>query len=281
MTIINYVTRYYREFVGKIFELGVNITHKPIIFQDPSGFFFRLEKGDQIATYYQRGSVSGSSDLQKYISNSNLQLGSTCIDIGCRVGTVSLPMWKKVGKSGIVISVDADPLNIEKIKMNFSLNGFPSKYVYHAAISNRIGFSQLRCYKGINGWQTLGDPTFASAYENYSIEVPTIIFSDLMEYFNLESADLVKIDVEGAEPMVLSGMVRFLQEKRIKCVIFEVNHLMLEGLGKTVDDLMCIWDNYDYDLYRLLSDGTLFKLSNKWPEKLIGDCIALARCDNY
>ena len=102
-----------------------------------------------------------------------------------------------------------------------------------------------------------------------------------MEYFNLESADLVKIDVEGAEPMVLSGMVRFLQEKRIKCVIFEVNHLMLEGLDKTVDDLMCIWDNYDYDLYRLLSDGTLSKLSNKWPEKLIGDCIALARCDNY
>lgn len=276
VNLMRYITRCYRGLIGRTVEFGVNLTNRKVIFKDKYNYLYFLAPGDDIATYYANQAITDSTNVVNYILK-HLEEGSICIDIGSRIGGISIPMWHKSGLNGKVISVEADPQNIKLIKENLRLNQCPSNYVYNAAVTDHNGVVQLRCYEGINGWQTLGNPGFASTYKSNLIEVTAITFSDLMDEFKLNSIDLVKIDVEGAEPMVLSGMARFLQEKRINRVIFEVNYLMLEGFDKTVDDLMHIWDNYDYDLYRLLSDGTLSKLSDEWPEEVIGDCIAFAR----
>lgn len=276
MNLMKCITRYYRGLIGRTVEFRVNLTNSRVIFRDKYNFLYFLLPGDDIATYYVNQATTDSTNVVNYILK-HLEKGSTCIDIGSRIGGISIPMWHKSGLNGKVISVEADPKNIKLIEENLKLNQYPSNYVYNAAVTDHKGVVQLRCYEGINGWQTLGNPDFASAYKSNLIEVAAITFSDLMDEFKLNSIDLVKIDVEGAEPMVLNGMDSFLQEKRINRVIFEVNYLMLEGFDKTVDDLMHIWDNYDYDLYRLLSDGTLSRFSGGWPEKVVGDCIALAR----
>lgn len=276
MSVINYVTRHCRELIGKCIEIYINATNKKFIFQDKYGFLYQLSPGDDIATYYVNQATTDSTAVINYILKS-LENGSICIDIGSRIGGISIPMWHKSGLEGRVISIEADPQNIKLIKENLTLNMYPSDYVRNVAITNHKGVVQLRRYEGINGWQTLGNPSFASAYKSILIEVAAMRFSDLIDEFKLTSVDLVKIDVEGAEPMVFEGMIDNLRKKQIKCLIFEVNYLMLEGFGKTVEDLMSFWDNYDYNLYQLLSDGSLQKLSYEWPDGVIGDCVALPR----
>lgn len=266
----------WRKLIGSIVELWVNTTGKSVIFTDWAGYRYRQFRGDDIRFCWKFNSATDSTDVVRYILN-NAKQGWTCVDVGAKIGSISVPMWSKVGSAGKVISVEADPRNIERIKSNLSLNGYLQDYVVSAALTDTKGTLQLRCYEGINGWQTLGNPSFAESYKSFFIEVPAISFSDLMEMFGLGSIELVKIDVEGAELLVFKGMTAFLQEKRIGCVIFEVNHLMLDGFDKTVYDLMSFWDDLDYELWQLAQDGSLVAIRGKWPSDFIGNCVAFPR----
>jgi len=261
-------------------ERWVNLTHHSLVFTDWLGFHYQLLPGDEIGVYWKRHSVNDAINIVHFILK-NITEEWTCIDIGSHIGGVSVPMWSKVGLTGKVISVEADPRNIERIKASLQLNGYPQDYVFNAAITDKKGVVQLRCYEGINGWQTLGNPSFAASYKHFLIEVSAVTFCDLTKNYELESVDLVKVDVEGAELHVLSGMIPFLKDKRIGCVIFEVNHLMLEGFGKTVSELISFWGDFDYDLCRLAPDGSLLELKNEWPNNVIGDCVAFPIRENF
>lgn len=269
----------WRGLCGLMVERWVNLTHNSLEFTDWLGFHYQLLPGDEIGVYWKRQSVTDATHIIRFMLK-NITEGPTCIDIGSHIGGVSVPMWSKVCLTGKVISVEADPRNIERIKANLRLNGYPQDCVVNAAITDKKEIVQLRCYEGINGWQTLGNPSFAASYRSFLIEVPAMTFCDLVENYGLGSVDLVKIDVEGAELLVLGGMTHFLKEKRIGCVIFEVNHLMLEGFGKTVSELISFWDDFDYDLWRLAPDGSLVEIQNQWPNNLIGDCVAFPCREN-
>ena len=243
---------------------------------DETDMMMQVAADTNIRFNWKRGSVTDAKHIVRYVLE-HVQPGWTCVDLGANVGAVSIPLWKKVGPDGRVISVEADPSNIARIRANLNLNNCPEGSVVNVAIANRKGTVQLRCYPAANGWQTLGNPSFAKDYQSFVIDVPAITFYELAESYGLESVDFVKIDVEGAEILVLAGMESFLRDKRIGCVIFEVNHLMLEGMGHTVSELLSFWDNLDYDLWRLNEDGITTPISNGWPDGLVGDCVALPR----
>jgi FkbM family methyltransferase len=257
-------------------EYKVRKSNKPIVFRDWAGHLYWQYPGDHIRNNWKRKSVSDANHIIRYILN-HVKPGWTCIDIGANIGSVSIPLWKRVGPTGRVISVEADPNHIDKIKANLRLNNCPDNYVDNVAIAESKGTVQLRCYPESSGWQTLGDPSFAKDHTSVVIDVPAINFEELLEIHRLGSVDFVKIDVEGAEILVLRGMRTWLKKKEIGCVIFEVNHLMLEGMNSSVSELMSLWEEFDYELWRLDGNGTPAALIGTWPDNLIGDCLALPR----
>jgi len=253
--------------------LKITLTGKPIIIKDWNGVSFWQYKGDKIRFNLKRKSVTDAQNVIKYIA-ANVQKGWTCVDIGANIGAVSVYLWKYAGNKGNVYSIEADPNNIERIKNNLKINDFPSNQIIAAAIADQSGTIKLRCYPGRNGWQTIGNPSFASKFESHVIEVPAITFEKFVSDKGFNNIDLIKIDVEGAELLVLNGMKKMLEEKRILRIIFEVNPLMLEGMNKSVYDLFSFWDEFDYNLYLLNESGKL-EIFNQWPENLVGDCIAI------
>lgn len=257
-------------------ELKLKIGQKPIIFTDWARNLYWQYPNDNIRYNWKRKSVTDAKHIVRYIFD-NVKRGWICVDIGANIGAVSIPLWSKVGSTGSVYSVEPDPSNIDKIKSNLKLNNFPRDSVVNIAISDKKGVMPLRIYPDFNGWQTFGNPSFAKEYKSYVIEVPVISFEEFMETCKIKSVDFVKIDVEGAEILVLNGMRSFLSEKSIGSLVFEVNHLMLEGMNSNVSDLFSFWEEFDYELWRLADDGTLVAIEETWPNNIIGDCIAFPR----
>ena len=272
----NHPLKYFPEIMKSLYlGLKITLTGKPIIIKDWNGVSFWQYKGDKIRFNLKRKSVTDAQNVIKYIA-ANVQKGWTCVDIGANIGAVSVYLWKYTGNKGKVFSIEADPNNIERIKNNLEINHLPSNKIIAAAIADRIGKMQLRCYPDHNGWQTLGNPSFALKFYSYLIEVPSTTFENIAIQNNLKNIDLIKIDVEGAELLVLNGMKKMLEEKRIRKIIFEVNPLMLEGMNKTVNELLVFWEGLDYTLFLLNENGEIEQF-NMWPDRYVGDCIAIVQ----
>jgi FkbM family methyltransferase len=268
--------RVLQELPGIILECRVIRGRKPIRFKDWAGFAYWQHPGDNVRLNWRRRAVSDATHIIRYVLG-NVRAGSVCIDIGAHYGSVSVALWSRVGPTGRVISVEADPENAERLRANLRLNGFTDRWVTDAALTDTTGTVQLRCFPGSSGWQTLGDPAFARNRASFTKDVPAIDFQRLASIHGFGSVDFVKIDVEGAELVVLSSMHRYLRDKKIGCVVFEVNGLMLEGMGHSVPQLMAFWKDLDYDLWRITESGTLDAIGESWTSQSVGDCIAVVR----
>lgn len=262
---------------GRFWQAWVNYTRRPMIFRDSEGFVFWQYPADPILRNHLRRAVGDSIGVRKYIVR-NVQRGSIAIDIGACIGSVSVPLWSAAGEDSRIISIEADPRNIEKIKSNLRLNGYPDDQVFNFAIADHVDEFELKRFEGINGWQTIGSPSFAYGYEFTTFRVPATTLTNVWAEQKLGVIDLVKVDVEGSELLVFKGMAELLENKLIRKVIFEVNHLMLEGTGISADELMRFWSKYDCQLYWIDDGGECRELCfGQWPSGVIGDCLVILR----
>lgn len=264
---------------GMLQEYEVKKSGNPAILQDLFGNKYWQYPSDRILYNWIRNAVFDSRNVAVYVLNhSNLKPGCTCIDIGADVGAMSIALWSVVGVNGKVITVEAMPEKIDKIKANLALNGYPQDYVINAAISDREEVRQMRCYPDSDDWNTFGEVAdFATKHKFYTIDLKTISFEQLQITNQLEAIDLVKIDTEGAELLVLKGMRSFLKDKKIDRVIFEVNNPTLKAMNTNVEELMSFWEEFDYELWQIGLDGKLEELQRDWMQTKNGDCVAIAR----
>ena len=266
-----------RAFHGRRIETRVNRCADRRLFIDQFGNRFWHVPGDPIAFNYGRRSVTDALSIIRYIRR-NIRRGSVCVDIGANLGGVSVAMWKQVGPDGRVISIEPDPINIDRLRDNLSLNGFSGSEVLPVAIADRRGRAELRRFGKHNGWQTLSSGSrFTQGESVESVVVPTCTFGEVATRFNLQTCDLVKLDVEGAEPIVLQGMLPWLRERRINSVIFEVNEPVLEPFGFSTSDLFDVWNDLPYKLFRLEHGGRTSPLTGVWPSSEFGDCLAVLK----
>jgi FkbM family methyltransferase len=161
--------------------------------------------------------------------------GDVVIDIGAHKGWATCLMAQRVGKSGHVISVDPDPRAFAALLKNVMRNDFSQVSAHQVAIGESNGAVKL----SLTG--TLGN---TSRFPNYiaqpdvvqEIEAVCVTLDSLMSTFDMKGRDLplIKIDAEGAEPLIWEGMQEVL--KRYKpTVAMEINYASLEAakLGLT------------------------------------------------
>ena len=140
--------------------------------------------------------------------------GDIVVDVGTYYGRYTLMASGYVGSTGLVLGIEADLKNYCITKRNIENNKIRNVLLFHLAASNHEG--TIKLYKT----ETPGTHSICwNTISKYDI-VPSKTIDSLIDQLSLKRVDWIKIDVEGAELMVLEGSHRtFERNKNLKLVI--------------------------------------------------------------
>jgi FkbM family methyltransferase len=153
-----------------------------------------------------------------------LRLGMTFIDIGANTGYFTLLAAKNVGLGGRVIAFEPCPENVEILRRNVSINKLRNVMVVKAAITNAHQPVTLHLCEINDGDHRIYD---GKDDEFYNAGLPrrtiTVQGFTLDEYLRLHglTADVIKMDIQGAEYIALQGMKNALCQNRDVALMVE------------------------------------------------------------
>lgn len=122
--------------------------------------------------------------------------GSTVFDLGGHVGFYTLLSSVLVGNEGKVVVFEPVPRNLFYLKEHLRLNRISNVTVIEAAVSDKSGV----CFFDNSPGSSMGH--IAS---DGKIQVETVVLDELISKGKIPVPDFMKIDIEGAEMLALSG----------------------------------------------------------------------------
>jgi FkbM family methyltransferase len=159
-----------------------------------------------------------------------LRPGDHFVDGGANIGYLTMIGAQCVGPSGRVDAFEPQPDNRARLEANLRRNGLTDRVRVHAeALSDVAGTATIHRFagdEGNHGTASLFAGEGASA--TVSVEVPTLRLDDALSG---TSPALIKLDVEGAESLVIKGMTGLLKAPRPPAVILEHNPETLRRAG--------------------------------------------------
>lgn len=147
-----------------------------------------------------------------------LSPGMIFVDAGANFGVYTLVASKLVGDTGRVLAFEPTAGSFATLRQNIDLNRSSNVRLFQVALAQKKGRAWL-----YHGWDPVGnslgrDPLSRSEGE----EVQTESLDTVLKENGIDRVDVIKIDVEGAEELVLQGAIRCLTTQ-LPIVIFEVN----------------------------------------------------------
>jgi FkbM family methyltransferase len=180
--------------------------------------------------------------------------GDTFVDVGANIGYYSLLASRLVGKAGTVVAIEASPTTFKDLLANLKLNGISNVRAVNVAASDSEGVAKI--YRGHQHHIGLTTMLECRGFD-LECEVRAAPLSTILEREELQSARLVKIDVEGAECSVVAGMGQLIEKGRTDAeIIIEVDPELLESQGKAPDDVLRPFLDAGYHAYQLDNDYT-------------------------
>lgn len=154
--------------------------------------------------------------------------GSTVVDVGANIGFFSLRFARWVGPAGRVIAIEPEARNIASLRARVERAGLSGVVdCIQAAAADRSGVLRLALTPGHPGDHHLakfGEPVQAVTLDELTAQ-------------EVRRVSLVKIDVQGAETMVIAGARRLLDKQR-SAVFVEVHEPSLARGGSSPRELI-------------------------------------------
>ncbi|HRT07430.1 MAG TPA: FkbM family methyltransferase [Candidatus Paceibacterota bacterium] len=170
--------------------------------------------------------------------------GKVVWDIGAHVGYHSLA-FAALGAE--VLAFEPNQANVERFELNVKRNAKLAPRIRHlvVAVSDTDGQMTFRQSGDLRGASMGGHldralpPLDPQAYEQArfkDVVVPTVRIDTLIESRGERPPDILKIDVEGAEELVLKGAMNLLKQRH-PVLLIEVHHICLMfGIQKLLLD---------------------------------------------
>lgn len=139
--------------------------------------------------------------------------GDVFVDVGANVGYHTFRAASRVGADGRVVAVEANPENARLIAHTIESNGLTNIELVPLALAGGRGYVSFGNHVGSNGG-FLPDGASTTGSGRGTI-VPTVALDDL----GVEHVAVVKIDVEGAEGIVIDGARSTIEQFRPSIVM--------------------------------------------------------------
>ncbi len=174
----------------------------------------------------------------------HLRAGDTVIDVGANIGAHALLAAHLVGPQGRVHAIEASPFIFRRLTTNIVASGMESRIVSHqsAATAHPCKMPIFLGDRSNRGTTTLLPDETADATAEPEAEVEGRPLPDIVPEADLCRARLIKIDVEGAEWMVLQGLRPLLPRLAPDVrVLLEVTPSALARTGGSFDELLALF----------------------------------------
>lgn len=178
-----------------------------------------------------------------------LRAGDAVLDVGANIGTYTLFMAARVGSTGWIGAVEADPVAAARLRENVARNDLGRIVdVHEVAVDASPGSVAFFTDRDVaNGIASPGDPRGSST------EVPAARLDSLVT--RRSDLAVAKLDVEGVEVRALAGAADLLGAQRPPVWLVEVIRSQLRWFGSTVDDLVAVFAEAGFEPY-LYDEGT-------------------------
>jgi len=195
-----------------------------------------------------------------------LRPGDVFADVGAHVGFHSLVARQLVGPLGLVLCVEPQPYNAQKILANWRANDFTNLKLFVAAAGAQDGTVELSDQVPIDrSVLTLLDRGGKNEAQHFV--VPLVRLDSLLQRHNIGRVKLLKLDVEGYELEVVQGLCTRLRD--IEHIIFEV---LRDAASERTDALTQQLKTSGFELLTIAgsvwNSGTEIPENNLWARRI-------------
>jgi FkbM family methyltransferase len=191
----------------------------------PDGSLIRYRPADQCI-------IDEIYDGKAYGSGEEIRPGQTVVDVGGHIGSFSLWAARRVGPSGRVIVCEPGPDNLALLRANLERNALPQIKLHACALGDHAGEAEL--FIADSSADNPAANTLVATTGRKAVKVPLRTLDQIADEEKLTQIDHLKIDVEGAEMLVLKGAPKAL--KLTSRVVLEIHAEKLDP--QTVVDFL-------------------------------------------
>lgn len=165
-----------------------------------------------------------------------LRPGSTVVDVGANIGSFTIFFAAATGPQGRVYSFEPQRKMFQVLSANAITNGLLNVYPQHVALS--FSASSVAMSSQVPDGQAAGDNIHTAEREGKAVNYGGMslgkggetVRSATLDSYNLTGVSLIKIDVQGAEQLVVYG-ARDTIRRNLPVVVYE----MAVGFGLSQD----------------------------------------------
>ncbi len=178
----------------------------------------------------------------------------TVFDIGANMGYYTVKLGARIYKAGRIYSFEPNPEMFEVLADNCHINGLEGcSTLFQAAVGNatgRVEFGFDKRYPG--GGQVGGISGTREKIEVDLVRIDDVVPADCV-------ADLIKIDVEGFEPLAFQGMTELLARSPGAAIVMEGSYASWAQYGPPSEALTTLAGNRR--IFQIHANGRLQEMS--------------------
>lgn len=176
------------------------------------------------------------------------------VDIGANVGAMTL-LAHSTGRVESILAFEPSHRYCSAYHYNIASNGVTNATLISTAVGDFIGDVDFRVdpTMPLNNKINKGQVHFSSETQKVKI----ITLDSACQSLGIDKINLLKIDVEGAEPLVIRGARQLLNSKKIHDILLEFIVEFIEDMDENPCEFVQTLNELDFDLYEINPDGTL------------------------
>jgi FkbM family methyltransferase len=181
-----------------------------------------------------------------------LRPGMTFIDVGANIGYFTLIAAQILHGNGQIHAFEADPemhqLLVDNVNLNWFFDGVHMRQQAVFSEETQLRFYKRLKYQANSSIAQLSDEELSAINDaSQSFDVEATRLDHYAEKHAVTRVDVVKIDVEGAEPRIFQGMKRIIEDNPQLQIICEWSPSQLYQAGSSPTEFLGILR--DYGLY--------------------------------